>query len=137
MSASRKGSCQCGAVTYTVAADPMWVGHCQCVNCQKFSGTGHATNMVVARDAVDFQGDLKTYSYDADSGNHMTRYFCPTCASPIYGESTGNEALVVIRVGTLDDPSSVEPQAVIYTERGCNWDTVDPDLQTFPGMIKR
>ena len=95
MSETRKGSCQCGAVSYSVSTNPMWVGHCQCVNCQKFSGGGHATNMVVARDTVDISGDLKPYKYDADSGNHMTRHFCPTCGSAIFGESSGNEAVVV------------------------------------------
>ncbi|NQV98716.1 MAG: GFA family protein [Rhodospirillales bacterium] len=137
MPEQRKGSCQCGAVTYSVAVDPLWVGHCQCTNCQKFTGAGHATNMVVPREAVAVQGELKTYSYEADSGNHMKRHFCPTCGSPVYGESSGNESVVVIRVGTLDDPASVTPQAVIYTERGCSWDTMDPALQSFPGMIKR
>lgn len=137
MSETRKGSCHCGAVTYELSKDPIWVGQCQCTNCQKFTGTGHATNMIVPRDAMTVTGETQTYSYDADSGNHMTRHFCPTCGSPIYGESSGNEAMVNFRVGSLDDPSSVTPQTVIYTDSRCSWDLVDSELPSFPGMIKR
>ncbi len=137
MSNQHSGGCQCGAVTYEVATDPMWVGHCQCTNCQKFTGAGHATNMVVPKEALNVTGRLQTYKYDAESGNHMERHFCPTCGSPIYGTSSGAEAIVVVRVGTLDAPDAVTPQAVIFTERGCSWDTIDPELQSFPGMIKR
>lgn len=137
MSNQHTGGCQCGAISYTVSGDPMWVGHCQCTNCQKFSGAGHATNMVIAKEALNVTGEPKTYTYDADSGNHMTRYFCPTCASPIYGASSGSDAIVVVRVGTLDDSSTIQPQAVIYTDSACSWDIVDPDLQSFTGMIQR
>lgn len=132
-----KGGCQCGAVAYTVSEAPLWVGHCQCTNCQKFSGTPHTTNMVVHRTSLDVKGSMSLYEYGADSGNQMKRHFCGKCGSPIYNESSGNEALVVIRVGTLDEPGNVTPSTVIYTDSALHWDAMDSDLTTFPGMIKR
>jgi hypothetical protein len=115
----------------------MWGGHCQCTNCQKFSGTGHASNLIGAKADFEVTGDLHAYEYDADSGNHMTRYSCTTCASPIYGTSTGNPNAVVIRAGSMDDPGKFEPKAVLFVGRGHPWDTVDPELKTFPGMPQR
>jgi hypothetical protein len=115
----------------------MWGGHCQCTNCQKFSGTGHASNLIGSKADFEVTGDLHAYEYDADSGNHMTRYSCTNCASPIYGTSEGNPAIVVIRAGSMDDPGKFTPKAVVFVGRGHAWDTVDPELPTFPGMPQR
>ncbi len=131
------GGCHCGAVRFTVNTEPLWGGHCQCTNCQKFTGTGHASNLIVPKDAFEVTGELNAYEYDADSGNHMTRYACPTCNTPIYGVSSGNPAAVVLRAGSLDDTSRFKPLAVIYTDSSVSWDISDPDLPTFPGMPQR
>ena len=116
---------------------PLWVGHCQCNNCQKFSGAPHATNMVVDRASLDVKGSMSIYEYSEGSGNQMKRHFFRKCGSPIYGESSCNEVLVVIRVGSLDEPRNVTPSTVIYTNSAVNWDYMESDLITFPGMIKR
>jgi len=131
------GGCHCGAVRYTLSAEPFWGGHCQCTNCQKFSGTGHASNIVAAKAAFDISGDLTEYSYDSDSGNRMTRYACPVCTAPIYGVGSGSPDVVVIRVGSFDDISSFEPKAVIYTDSAVAWDVHDPDLPTVAKMPQR
>jgi hypothetical protein len=93
--------------------------------------------MVIPRTSLDVKGALSLFEYDADSGNQMKRHFCGKCGSPIYSESSGNEAVVVIRVGSLDDPAKVTPSTVIYTDSALHWDTIDNDLIVFPSMIKR
>ena len=137
MTKELKGGCHCGAVSYSLSAEPMWVGHCQCTNCQTFSGTGHATNLVVPNEAFTVEGEMSHYDYDADSGNHMTRHFCATCGTQIYGQSSGAPAIVVIRVGSLEDPAKVTPGMVIYTDSSLDWDSMDHDLKSLPGMITR
>ena len=137
MSDSFKGGCQCGAVRYTVTAAPMWGGHCQCTNCQKFSGTGHASNYLVPLDAFNVTGELSDFSYDADSGNKMTRYVCAVCASPIYGVGSGNPAAAVVRAGSLDTPADFEPKALIYPDSAVAWDGEEKSLPTFPNMPQR
>jgi len=134
MSTDLKGGCHCGAVTYTVSAEPIAVRQCQCRNCQKFTGSGHATNAVVTRSAFSVNGPLSAYSYIADSGNRLTRYSCPTCCSPIYGEPSTTSEAVIIRIGTLEDPNALTPQSIIYTQSALKWDKTDPSLPTFPKM---
>ena len=131
------GGCHCGAVRYTLSSDPLWGGHCQCTNCQKFSSAGHVSNFIGPKAAFEISGELHVYSYKADSGNDMTRYACTVCATQIYGTSSGNPDGVVIRAGSLDDASVFQAKAVIYTDSAASWDTVDPDLPTFPGMPQR
>jgi hypothetical protein len=137
MSDTIEGGCQCGAVHYTVTAKPLWGGHCQCTSCQKFSGTGHASNFLVPLDAFEVSGELSEYAYVADSGNNMKRYVCATCASPIYGVGSGNPSVAVVRAGSLADPSTFEPQALIYTDSSLAWDGEESSLPTFPKMPQR
>ena len=137
MSDPLTGGCHCGAVRWTLKSAPMWGGHCQCTNCQKFSGTGHASNMIAAKADFEVSGDLLSYEYDADSGNHMTRFACAKCATPIYGISGGNPNVAVIRVGSMDDPGKFAPKAVIYTASAQGWDDGGAGLPTFPGMPQR
>jgi hypothetical protein len=46
----------------------------------------------------------KTASYvsTADSGNIMTRHFCPTCGSRLFGENSSLPGAVNIMVGCID-----------------------------------
>lgn len=134
MSDKISGGCQCGAVRYECSEGPMAAGHCQCTNCQKFSGTGHATNMMLPKDAFTVTGEVTRYEYTADSGNTMTRFFCSKCGSPVYGFGSGNPAGVMIRVGGLDDPSIFEAGFSFFTDSAQDWDHIDPSIKSFPGM---
>lgn len=134
MSDKISGGCQCGAVRYECSEGPMAAGHCQCTNCQKFSGAGHATNMMLPKDAFTVSGEVTRYEYTADSGNIMTRFFCSKCGSPVYGFGSGNPAGVMIRVGGLDDPSIFEAGFSFFTDSAQDWDHIDPSIKSFPGM---
>ncbi len=134
MSDTITGGCQCGAVRFECAEGPMVAGHCQCTNCQKFTGTGHASNLIFSKAEFSATGEMSTYEYIADSGNTMLRYFCPKCGSPVYGTSSGNPDGVVVRAGALDDPSIFEAKFNLFTVSAQAWDTIDPAIKSFPGM---
>ena len=44
-----KGSCLCGAVRYEVSGDLQRFYHCHCKRCRKSTGTGHASNLMLAQ----------------------------------------------------------------------------------------
>lgn len=131
------GGCQCGAVRYECGEGPIAAGHCQCTNCQKFTGTGHASNMMLPKDAFSVSGQVTRYEYTADSGNTMTRFFCTTCGSPVYGTGSGNPAAVMIRAGGLDDASIFEANFALFSDSALSWDHIDPSIKSFPGMPPR
>jgi hypothetical protein len=42
MPTTYRGGCQCRAIRYEIAAEPMITGQCQCLHCQHETGGGHA-----------------------------------------------------------------------------------------------
>jgi len=128
------GGCACGAIRYECTAEPVFAAHCQCRACQHFSGTGHFSVMAVPKAAVTLTGTPKFYEAKGDSGNTLSRGFCPTCGSPVFGLTTGMPDMAVLPAGSLDDPSVFKPSVVVFTEHGPAWDYLDPALPKFPQM---
>jgi hypothetical protein len=129
-----EGGCACGAVRYSTDADPIMSGHCQCRKCQQLSGTGHASFAAFPAPAVKVKGDVKFWSYKADSGNQASRGHCPTCGSMVLGKTSGFPDMIAVQLASLDNPSKITPQMVFYHAKAQPWDHVDSKLQSFPGM---
>jgi hypothetical protein len=127
---TRNGACLCGAVHYTLAADPVAVRVCWCRDCQRLAANG-TVNMIVPVDALDISGTLGEFVSQADSGNSMRRRFCPQCGTHLFSHSSGRPQFVVVRVGTLDDPSSVHPTTNIWTGSAPTWACLDPRIEAF------
>jgi hypothetical protein len=134
MSSSFEGGCLCGAVRYRSEADPVMGGHCHCIDCRKSSGSGHCSHLVIARSAVSVTGEVTLYDRSADSGNMVTRAFCPACGAPVYSLNSASPELIFLRASSLDDPEIFKPQMVVYTKRAPSWDQPDPNLPGFAAM---
>jgi hypothetical protein len=128
------GGCLCGAVRYEIAGEPAMAGHCQCRDCQRMTGTGHASMMAFPADAVKVTGALTFHGTRADTGNTANRGFCPRCGSFVASRSSGMPGVIMVSAGSLDDPSRFQPQFVVYASRGHGWDRVDAALTQFPKM---
>lgn len=128
-----EGGCLCGAVRYTCEAETGG-GHCHCIDCRKTSGTGHGSHMIVPADEFSVSGEVRFFDKPADSGNMVSRGFCPTCGSAVFSTNAGMEGLVFVRVSSLDDPEQFRPMMVVYTDRAASWDKPDPNLPGFERM---
>ncbi|MDJ0945080.1 MAG: GFA family protein [Kiloniellales bacterium] len=127
------GGCLCGAVRYQ-GREQRGGGHCHCIDCRKTSGTGHGSHMIVPEAAFSISGELRFFDAPADSGNMVSRGFCPTCGSAIYSRNSAVPGLVFVRASSLDDPEVFRPQLVVYAKRGPSWDRMDPALPSFEEM---
>lgn len=125
---SLTGGCACGAVRYRVTAAPGFSFHCQCRQCQRATGTGHASLFVVPKASVSIEGGLKLHDQIADDGAIVSRGFCPHCGSPLLGTSSGSPDVMLIAAASLDDPSRFKPQKVVFSASRQLWDHVDPAL---------
>ncbi|MFT3737121.1 MAG: GFA family protein [Rhodocyclaceae bacterium] len=124
----RTGRCLCGAVTFRLTADPVLTRVCWCRDCQHLSANG-TVNMLVAAEALEVAGQLSEYRQKADSGNDVTRQFCPGCGTHLFAISSGRPQFRVVRVGNLDEPSSVRPGSNIWASSAPEWACLDLALE--------
>ena len=126
------GGCSCGAVHYTISADPIRGFQCQCRDCQMDSGGGHSSVFVFPRSTLEISGEVREITRTSDRGTTKRKGFCATCGVSIYNKPDKFPDLIGIYVGSLDDAASFKPAAVFYAARGYAWDFLDPDVPKVP-----
>jgi len=124
----RTGSCLCGAVKFRLTAEPLATRICWCRDCQHIAANG-SVNAMVLSSALDIEGSLSDFTSTANSGNEITRRFWPRCDTHLFANSSARPQFTVVRVGTLDDPSSVKPSMNIWAESAPSWACLDSSLE--------
>lgn len=125
------GQCLCGDVVYTANGPPVIVAQCHCEECRRLSGTGHSVGAMFRTEAVDVTGTLSEFSYTSGIGSEVTKVFCTTCGSPIYGKNTRSPNHLTLTLGTMDNPSGLEVEIVIYERDKPHWDQLGRDVVCF------
>lgn len=90
MGTGLSGGCACGAVRYEISGAPVSSVQCQCRDCQRATGSGHVNAMAFPQAAVMLTGELRFHDIRGDSGNSVSRGFCPNCGAPVMWKFTGN-----------------------------------------------
>lgn len=129
-----EGGCLCGAVRYKANAEPLVVRACWCRLCQHIASGNATINLAFPSNAVTIHGQLRDFPSLAESGRHMHRRFCPVCGTHMFSEAEERPHLIIIRAGTLDDPSIAVPSGIIWTKEAPNWAYLDPRLVQFEGQ---
>ncbi|MCW4463119.1 GFA family protein [Sphingomonas sp. BT-65] len=128
------GGCACGAIRYQVSSEPAMMNLCQCRQCQRDSGTGHAAHVTFVGAQVETSGQPSFWEMVGEGGTRKHRAFCPTCGSPVYIAFPDMPEVFVASAGSLDDPSRYHPQVVLWTAARQAWDHLDPALTAFDKM---
>jgi len=128
------GGCLCGQVRYSATADPAFVGVCHCANCQKQTGTAFSVVVGIPKSAMSIQGKLKIFHDTGDSGQAVERTFCPECGSPISTDAAVMPGITLIKAGTLDDTSWIDPQRHVYCDTKQRWILIPEGVQKFAKM---
>lgn len=132
--AMRTGRCLCGRCVYEIDGEPVVVAHCHCLDCQRLSGAGHVTGAMFPESGVRLRGEPASYDLTSDAGNMVTRTFCPTCGSPLFGKNSGMPGFMTVSAGTLDQSDNLSPQVAIFTRTRRAWDLIDETLPKFEGQ---
>lgn len=130
--AKHTGGCLCGEIRYEIDGDPVRVAICHCDECRKATGASFATVAFFKEEDVTVtKGTLKQYFHPADSGNTMTKEFCPNCGSQVLGAGSGSPGVRSVRVGSLDDASFVKPQMELYTGKALPFSKLSDDTDHY------
>jgi hypothetical protein len=126
-----RGSCQCGAVTYTVSAEPLFTYACHCHSCQKRTGSAFSLGLVITTDSLQLEGALTPWSRISEQGNNNTRYSCASCGNIIYGIGDTSPELAKLQAGTLEDTSEVEPEVHMWAVTKQPWLVLPEHVKQF------
>ena len=83
---------------------------------------------------MTIEGTLKTFSSIGDSGNPILKHFCPDCGSSIAEESGTRPDMIILNVGTFDDPTVAKPGREIFRDDALPWIEVHGEI---PRSAKR
>jgi hypothetical protein len=117
------GGCACGAVRYRMHELPMFVHCCHCTLCQRETGGPFAHHAMIEFSKFSLlQGDPTFVLVPTDSGGKHWVARCPTCQTAMWNEHGTREPITrYVRVGTLDTPDALPPQAHIFTRSKQSW----------------
>ena len=128
----REGGCSCGQVRYRLTADPLFVHCCHCLNCQRQTGSAFVINALIEADRVDLlSGEPRRVDVPREGDLPPQLVFrCPACQTALYSVYT-NPGVRFVRAGTLDEPSSVEPDVHIFTRSKLPWVVLPEGVPAF------
>jgi len=126
------GACLCGNSSYQFDREQVVSAHhCHCKDCQKMTGSGKATVVIVPTKALETQGELKTYTVIGTDGAHVTRGFCTTCGCQTMSYVEEMPAIRFVKAGTLEDSSWVTIDSSYWSCSAQPWSPVDESLPAF------
>ncbi len=122
MSETFEGGCACGAVRYRLASRPMFVNCCHCLDCQRQTGSAFAINAIIETSRVEIlSGELTVATMPTDSGRPLDIHSCAACGTSLWSDYGRRLTTRFVRVGTLDGPSALAPDAHIFTRSKQPW----------------
>lgn len=118
-------SCSCGQLTLVAHGDPIRVGMCHCLACQRRTGSTYGAQARFATGNVEVAGRSTVYVRIGDEGTKAYFHFCPDCGATVYimGDDDSTRA---VPVGAFADPTFPPPVFSVYEERRHPWVSV-PD----------
>ena len=125
---SRIAACVCGQLSIEVQGEPLGVGVCHCLACQRRTGSVFAA---VASFAAPYKvtGVATEYVRVGDAGAAFRFRFCPVCGSTVFHTEEGREASVAVAVGAFADPNFPPPQVSVYDIRRHPWVELPPGVR--------
>ena len=129
------GGCQCGAVRYEIRAQPLTVYACHCTECQRQSASAFSLSLVVARDAVVIvAGTPKQWRRVIEGTRAIACVFCGECGVRLLHNPERNPQVSIVKPGTLDDTSWLEPVGHVWTRSAQSWFEIPDDGVNYDGQ---
>ena len=129
---SESGGCLCGAVKFEFdKPNLISAHHCHCIDCQKSTGSGKATVLVLPSNTIKMEGELKFHTTTTISGRNMNRGFCRECGSPVLSFIEEMPEVKFVKAGSLDDSSWLKIDSNFFSSSAHAWSPIDEDIPSF------
>ena len=123
-----EGGCFCGHVRYRIISQPIFVNCCHCRDCQKLTGSAFAINAMIEADRVEVTSDGQPVT----AGEVDKDMRCPNCKTLLWAtHRLFGDPILFLRVGTLDEPELIEPDAHFFVSRKHHWVVLPPGVPAF------
>jgi hypothetical protein len=139
MSETFTGHCTCNFVRYRLTSRPMFVNCCHCRWCQRETGSAFVINATIEADRMELlAGEVELVDTPSLSGAGQQIARCPKCRVALWSNYSSLGALVrFVRVGTLDEPDRLPPDAHIFTMSKQPWVVLPPGAPVFHEFYER
>jgi hypothetical protein len=87
--------------------------------------------IAVPADGFQFTKGTPSEFARRDLENPVTRFFCPTCGTAIGNLSPSRANAMILKVGTLDDPSIFKSEIAIFTIDKQTFHHIPEDIPQF------
>lgn len=118
---TRLATCACRQLSVICAGEPLSVSLCNCLECQRRTGSTFGIAAFFNRGVVGIQGDSASYDRPSDSGFPVSFHFCPSCGSTVYWEPARKPDAIAVAVGSFADPTFPAPTKSVYNEHKHPW----------------
>ncbi|MES2535716.1 MAG: GFA family protein [Pseudomonadota bacterium] len=98
------GGCYCGQVRYEAVGEPLFRVQCHCRECQYISGGNPNVIMGMPESGFTYTKGAARKFRRSDLDQPVTREFCPECGTHLLTRSPRMPGMMLIKVGTFDDP---------------------------------
>ena len=121
--ATREATCHCGQLRLNVEGEPFNVSICNCLACQRRTGSAFGMQAGFRADQVSVEGRYSDYSRISDQADRKEHvfHFCPDCGSQVFYTEPTEPELVVVAVGAFADPTFPPPTESGYDSRRHPW----------------
>lgn len=92
------------------------------------------TNLFVPEEEVEIFGNVSSYTHTSDSGSTMTKKFCPSCGSLLFGANSAKTNIISIRAGTVDQVDLIKPKVNVFMDSRVPSTCIDENLKQAPRM---
>jgi hypothetical protein len=127
---TREATCSCGQLRLTVEGEPVRVSVCQCLACQRRTGSAFGVQARFPAAAVAVNGSHAEYVRLSDEGGEERRFrFCPDCGSTVFYTTGGDTDLIAVAVGCFGDPLFPPPTIAVYESRRHPWLALPDEIE--------
>jgi hypothetical protein len=121
--ATRNAACHCGQLRLEVEGDPFAVSICNCLACQRRTGSAFGMQAGFKAHQAQVVGRFNDYARTSDEADKKVHvfHFCPDCGSQVFYTEPTEPDLIVVSIGSFADPSFPPPTESGYDSRRHPW----------------